>query len=66
MQTLTTDERNIRRGDMCPECGSLDTMQNDGHEYRCCDCEHGWGFDGEWYGIGDALADKFYGIGAGQ
>lgn len=58
MQRLTTEEQNIRHGNICPECGSTDTMQRDGQEYRCCTCDHGWGFDGEWYGISDTLADK--------
>ena len=39
-------------GSECPECGSKDTESNDASEYRCCGCDHRWGFEhGERYGF---------------
>lgn len=39
-------------GEECPECGMRDTESNGGTEYRCCACDHRWGFDnGERYGF---------------
>lgn len=39
-------------GAECPECGSRDTEDNGGTEYRCRVCDHRWGTDsGERYGF---------------
>lgn len=39
-------------GSECPECGSRDTEDNGASEYRCCACDHRWGFEyGERYGF---------------
>lgn len=39
-------------GEECPECGGRVTEDNGGTEYRCCACDHRWGFDsGERYGF---------------
>lgn len=38
-------------GSECPECGSRHIDDNGGTEYRCVDCDHQWGTDGERYGF---------------
>lgn len=39
-------------GSECPECDSRVTEDNGGTEYRCCNCDHRWGYDsGERYGF---------------
>ena len=44
-------EYNIEHGYQCPECGSMETEDNDATEYRCCQCDHRWGHEyGEKYG----------------
>ena len=59
-QLLTTGQikQSLRKeaaaavGEECPECGSRATEDNGGTEYRCCGCDHRWGFDcGERYGF---------------
>ena len=41
----------IATGAACPECGSADTEDNGGTEYRCAQCDHRWGTEGgEPYG----------------
>ena len=39
-------------GEECPECGGRVTEDNGGTEYRCCNCDHRWGFEyGARYGF---------------
>lgn len=39
-------------GKECPDCGHNETESNGSTEYRCCACDHRWGFDGgERYGF---------------
>ncbi len=39
-------------GEECPECDSRVTESNNSTEYRCCACDHRWGYDnGEQYGF---------------
>ncbi len=38
-------------GDQCPDCGGGHVESNGRAEYRCVDCDHRWGFDGERYGF---------------
>jgi hypothetical protein len=35
----------VKRGEMCPECDSVETESNGHREYRCCHCDHRWGID---------------------
>ena len=43
--------KQIEEGRVCPECGSMDTEDNGGTEFRCRECDHRWGSDmGERYG----------------
>ena len=62
-QLMTTGEisadlvrlASVSSGEQCPECGSRDTESNGDTEFRCCTCDHRWGFDGgsrgEQYGF---------------
>jgi len=39
-------------GEECPDCGHTETESNGQREYRCCSCDHRWGFEcGERYGF---------------
>lgn len=38
-------------GEQCPECGAGHVESNGSTEYRCANCDHRWGFDGERYGF---------------
>lgn len=39
-------------GLVCPECGCGRTEDNGSTEYRCCACDHRWGWEmGERYGF---------------
>lgn len=50
-QSLVNDAA-AASGDRCPECGSRLTEDNGATEYRCCKCDHRWGFEfGERYGF---------------
>jgi hypothetical protein len=33
-------------GSLCPECGHTETECNGHDEYRCCACDHRWGYEG--------------------
>ena len=46
----------VAAGEQCPECGSTNTESNGATEYRCVECDHRWGFDGERYGY--AVEDR--------
>lgn len=57
VEKLAEDARyiSIATGEQCPECDSRDTESNGSTEYRCCKCDHRWGFEGgvrgETYGF---------------
>lgn len=39
-------------GEECPDCQCRETESNGSTEYRCCACDHRWGFEyGERYGF---------------
>lgn len=39
-------------GEVCPDCGHTETESNGSTEYRCCACDHRWGFEfGQRYGF---------------
>lgn len=57
VENMADDARHLRHaeGAECPDCGSRDTESNGSTEFRCCKCDHRWGFEGgrngEQYGF---------------
>ena len=50
-EPVTVKEHAAAMGLVCPECKSQKTESNGKREFRCVECDHRWGFDGERYGF---------------